>query len=374
MNVLFLNYEYPPIGGGAGNATKYLLNEYSKIKELRVDLITSALGDRIEEEKISENISLIQLPIRKKDIHFWTQRETISYALAAQKYIKKSGVKYEVCHAFSGVPCGFIAQEQRKKQPYIVSLRGSDVPGFNNRFALQYVFLKPLIRRMWKHASAVVANSEGLKELALKTNPNQKIDVIPNGIDTAEFKPGKKKNDTFRIITVSRLIERKGIHHLIDAAPKVLKENPDTEFVIIGEGDLEQNLKEQVKMLGIEKNIKFMGYMPHEKLPEIYANSSVFVLPSQNEGMSNTIMEAMAAGLPVITTETGGSKELIKDGINGKIIKQNNSQEIADAIISYAQDKNKIMSHGHSSREKALNMSWENVAKNYAEKYAEIIR
>jgi len=253
-------------------------------------------------------------------------------------------------------------------KPYIIALRGSDVPFYNQRFKiLDKLFFKNLSKVIWRKAKIVVANSEGLKELAQKTAPSQKIEVIYNGIDTKEFKPAKnkKRSKTLRIICVARLIKRKGIDCLL----KALGTLKDKNFIltIIGDGKEKENLKELSKNLNIDKQVKFLGPIPHRKILKYYQESDLFVLASLNEGMSNTILESMACGLPIITTNTAGAKELIKN--NGFIVKKQSTNQIKKAILEYLNNKNLIKKHRQNSRKLAEKMSWDNVEKEYLKKY-----
>ncbi|HID28004.1 MAG TPA: glycosyltransferase family 4 protein [Methanosarcinales archaeon] len=309
----------------------------------------------------------------KKKLHYWTQREILAYSKRAYKYIKKlmQIKKYDVTHAFFGIPSGAIAYLFKKEIPYVVSLRGSDVPGFNKRFSLQYVFLKPIIKKIWSEASAVISNSAGLKQLALKTSPNQEIGIIYNGVDINKFKPiEEKNNEIFTILCVARLIERKGIDYLINAIPLVLEKQRDVRLILVGEGNLENELKKLCKDLDLEEYVLFKGRVEHDDLPDLYSSSDVFVLPSKNEGMSNTVLEAMASGLPIITTDTGGTQELIKD--NGIVVHVEDSKTIASAILHLADDYSLCKTMGTISRKIADGLSWKKVAENYLEIYKKV--
>lgn len=365
-----LNYEFPPLGGGAANACKYMLNEMSQ-KGIEVDLVTSS-SNEFEVEKIGENINIYKLAVGKKSIHYWTQREILTYSWKARNFIKDLVRKrnYTLCHAFFGIPCGAIAYLYRKKLPYIVSLRGSDIPGFNKRFSLQYVFLKPIIRGVWRNAKAVIANSEGLKELAQKTDPNCIIDIIYNGIDTKQFKPtGNRNNESkLRILCVSRLIERKGIDYLLRSIPLMKEEVGNTfEVWIVGEGNLEQRLKELSRQLGVADAVSFKGYIEHTRLPDIYSSSDIFVLPSLSEGMSNTVLEAMACGLPIVATDTGGSRELING--NGMIIPTEDAKGIAESILKLIENEETRWRMSQISRQLAEGLSWNEVTEAYIDEY-----
>ena len=229
-------------------------------------------------------------------------------------------------------------------------------------------FLKPIIKEVWRKAAAVVANSQGLKQLALETDPERKIDIICNGIGTAQFRPGSGGRDKIRILCVSRLIERKGISHLIESVPLIKEKHGNNfEILIVGEGNLEQELRSLSSSLGADDVVSFAGYIEHSRLPEIYASSDIFVLPSLNEGMSNTILEAMACGLPIITTDTGGTSELISD--NGIVLRDVSSVSIADAVCRLIADNEVRRAMGNKSREIAEGMGWGKVAERYLDIY-----
>jgi glycosyltransferase involved in cell wall biosynthesis len=230
-----------------------------------------------------------------------------------------------------------------------VSLRGSDVPGFNVRFSFQYIFLKPIIRGVWKNAKKVVANSEGLKNLARKTL-DIPIDIIYNGVDIKEFTPQYNENEKLNILCVSRLIGRKGIEYLIEGI-----KNLDVELTIVGEGIEEEKLKRLCREIGVQDRVHFKGYVPHDKIKGCYAKADIYVQPSLNEGMSNTVLEAMASGLPIITTDTGGTKELIKK--NGIVVPMKDSEAIKRAVSRYVQKRELVKKHGRTSRKIAEGMS-----------------
>jgi glycosyltransferase involved in cell wall biosynthesis len=368
-----LNYEYPPLGGGAANATFFLLRELGKRNDIKIDLVTSSANGIFEKEVITDTISIYKLPVKKKSIHYWTMNEIVSYSLQARSFIKKMGPeKYDLIHAFFGVPCGVLAHRYRKKIPYIVSLRGSDVPGFNERFSMQYIFLNPIIRKVWKDASKVVANSVGLSDLAHLTEPGLPIDIIPNGIEIPTL-PGKKvrDDDEFVILSVARLIRRKGIEDLIKAVPDIINDFPCVKIQIIGEGNLEDELHHLALSIGVGDHVEFLGYVPHGELPGFYASSDVFVLPSYNEGMSNTILEAMAAGLPIITTNTGGTSELIQG--NGQVISVGKPDAIAEAVRRYIIDPSVKEEHGLRSRAIAESMGWKYVSNQYFNLYTQLL-
>lgn len=380
MRVLFLNYEYPPLGGGAGNATFYLLREFAKIPGLEIDLVTSSIDNQCHWEKVGEKINIHRIPIgkNKKNLHYQSQKDILTYAWKSYWFSRKLAKqkKYNLTHSFFTVPCGFLSLlfKYQYNLPYIVSLRGADVPGYSERFSFVYKLLKPLIKTIWKNAAAVAANSQGLKDLALKSKPDQKIEVIYNGVDTDQFRPADnlEAKFLFQIVCVSRLTKRKGINYLLEAFGILLKNHPDISLNIVGEGDAKKELMEQAGNSGISEKVNFAGLIKHDSLPEVYQSADIFALPSLNEGMSNTMLEALASGLPIAATNTGGTRELVNEGINGFIIKMKNSEDIAlklEKLITNPELRKKMSA---ASRKKAEEMSWEKAAGKYFESYKEI--
>ncbi len=381
MRVLFFNYEYPPLGGGAANATIYILREFSRLQNLEVDLITSSIDREYHLEKTGSNVNIHKIPVEKNknNLHYQSHKDLIVYAwkvyFFSRKLIRKN--KYDLSHSFFSVPCGFLSLliKWQYKTPYVVSLRGSDVPGYSERFPVIYKFLTPVIKVIWKNASLVVSNSEGLKNLALKSKSEQEIEIIYNGVDIEEFKPGldiEYPSEAFRIICVSRITGRKGIQYLIEAVSRLISKYPQIQLQIVGEGDEKKNLVEQAKKLKLENIVEFCGLIEHNKLPIYYQDADIFVLPSLNEGMSNTMLEALSSGLPIIATDTGGTRELVREGVNGFVVKMRDSDDIAQKIEKLIQNEDLRRNMAIESRKIAEKFSWKNIAGQYLAIYKKI--
>lgn len=383
MKILFFNYEYPPLGGGAGNATAWIMKEFSRMPGIEVDVVTSSLDSEYHLESIGNTIRIHKLPIGKREnaLNHQSQMELLKYTWEAYWFSRRlmKEQKFDMSHSFFSVPCGFISLLLRYqyKLPYIISLRGSDVPGYSDRFSFLYTFIKPLVVSIWKRSHAVIANSVVLKILALKSAPSQKIDIIYNGVDTKRFYPNESNNvsDNFTVLCASRLSQRKGFRYAIDAFAQLIKKYPQIRMVIAGgEGDAETELKQQVKDLHLEDLVTFTGnYIPDDTVPRLYyQDADVFVFPSFNEGMSNNMLEAMACGLPIVMTPTGGAQELVRDGENGFIINFADADDIAEKVERLILDRGLARQMGKRSADIANGMSWENVAKQYLEVYRNV--
>lgn len=374
MKILFLNYEYPPLGGGAANATAYLLSEWSQDETVEVHLITSGIGQQFEETKIGNNVFVHRLPIGKNPhtLHHQSLLDLVTYSVKAWWYsrtlLRKE--RFDITLAFFGVPCGFFALllKWEYSVPYVVALRGSDVPGYSHKYTWLYPMLSPVIRWIWKQAAAVIPNSTGLSELAKQTAWHQDFIVIENGVDTKQFFPDitKRPSDEF-ILTpgASRITERKGLNYLIEAVALLVPKYPELRLKIMGDGSARPKLETLVKERGLEEKVIFLGRIPREETTPYYQEASLFVMPSLNEGMSNAMLEALASGLPIIATPTGGTAELVTESKNGTVVPEQSVTALVQAIEPFLQHSELVTAYGTESRKRAEAQDWDKVAQNF---------
>ncbi len=376
MKILMLNYEYPPIGGGAGKAHQNLVHEYSRLPELEVDVLTASETPQFRLESVGGNVTIHRLGIHKKNLHYWKKREVIEWLFKAGRYYKTliADKQYDLVHSFFAFPSGYLCLQTVGKIPYVVSLRGSDVPGFNVRLKLDYVLLKGLFHRIWRQADAVIANSQGLADLARPFEPDMDIGVICNGVNTDVFSPPAERTLSGRIkmVTVCRLIARKRIDLLIDAVSSLARQGFDVELNIVGDGNLRQELEAVADLLKISDRVHFHGLVEYNEMPAVYQHNHLFLMSSAHEGMSNAMLEALACGLPVITTPCEGVQELIDN--NGIVVKRPHPEDIAEAVGNLVQNPEQYDRMAIAARQKAVQFSWTPSAQKYLELYRQIIR
>lgn len=369
-----LNYEFPPIGGGAANAHRCLLQQYAGSRDLVVDVLTSAPKPGFFKESFADNITIYKVGLHKKQLHFWRKTEVIEWLFKAQFQYRKllRENDYDLAHAFFGFPTGWLCYRSTKELPYIISLRGSDVPGEHARFKLDYKILSPVFKAIWKKAAVLVTPSEGLKNRALKFLPSVAIDVIPNGVDLERFKPAESENksNTLRLLTVGRLSVTKRVEILIDAVEIMHRQGCKVHFKIIGGGQMLPKLKQIVSEKNLANIIELTGRIDAEHIPQIYQQNDIFISASMQEGMSNAMLEATASGLPIITTRCEGVDELIAD--NGIIVNNAEAREIADTIRKLADDRQLYKKMAVAAKTQAQKFTWDKVASQYIELYHKI--
>jgi glycosyltransferase involved in cell wall biosynthesis len=375
MKILMLNYEFPPIGGGAGQAHLAILKQYAGKSDLQVDVLASAPKPGYMTQKLSDNVTFHTVGVHKKNLHYWRKIEVVEWVLKAAEPYKQllKENQYDLVHAFFGLPTGWLCYRTAKQLPYIISLRGSDVPGGHARLQLEYKLLGPLLKRIWTDASALVACSEGLKRRSLRFLSSANIDIIPNGVDLERFHPASNSelSNEVKLLTVGRLSVTKRFEMLVDAIEILSKQGRNVHLTISGGGGLFDELKNLVEQKKLTNIINLTGRIETEKIPDIYRQHNIFVSASMQEGMSNAMLEAMASGLPIITTKCEGVEELISD--NGVVVETDSAESLAEAVIRLAGNQQRYKEMCSAARRKAEKFGWDRVADGYIKLYERVL-
>jgi glycosyltransferase involved in cell wall biosynthesis len=282
---------------------------------------------------------------------------------------------------FFGIPSGPVAYLLKKlyNLPYVVFLGGRDVPRPNPDppyYRLFYPVLAPAIKSIWGNAAVVVACSDGLRELAWKTDKNAKIEVIPDGIDLSKFHPVQRETEpsVVRILTIARLIPRKGVQYLIQAIADVIKSTPrEFEVEIVGDGPMREELVKLAEKLKVSHKLNFVGTVPYEHLAKHYQEADIFVLSSLAEGMPLVVLEAMASGLPIVASKVQGIEDLVETGRNGYLFTPTDWRTLARYLVTVLSDGQQRIAMGQESIKLVQKYDWGNIAKAYLEIYRETL-
>lgn len=246
------------------------------------------------------------------------------------------------------------------KLPVTITLRGTEVPHSRNPA------LRPRLARTLQAAARVFSVSDSLRRLAIELGAApEKTEVVGNGIDTERFQPvdraeARRKfglpKDAKILISVGALVERKGMHRVIDVLPALMKKHATLHYLIVGgaspEGDMRAELDTQVKRLGLVDRVHFLGSLPPDDLKTPLSASDVFVLATRNEGWANVFLEAMACGLPVVATDVGGNAEVVCREELGTIVPFGDSialQQALDAALDKDWDRAAILDYARDN-------------------------
>lgn len=260
-----------------------------------------------------------------------------------------SGIKPDVLHAhyvtnygFFGALCNF--------KPFVVTAWGSDILAVGTRIIS---IVKAFIARyVLRKANRITCDAQHMKEAMVKlgTAP-EKINLICFGVDTRKFSPGEKSEvlrtklgvgDSPTVISLRNLDPLYDVESLIKSIPFVLKEIPESKFLIAGKGSEEKRLKELAESLGVLGSVKFVGFIPNDELPQYLNSVDVYVSTSLSDaGIAASTAEAMACGLPVIVTDVADNRDWVEDGRNGFVVPIKNPKALAEKTI-YLLEKDDI--------------------------------
>lgn len=385
MKILIISHEYPPIGGGGANACMNLSRQYA-YEGHDVEIVT-VWYEGLEENEIipteKGSVHITRVKAKRANKEHCSFSEMLSFIMKAKGEVNARVKKaisdndpFDICQIFFGIPSGTLGYylKLKYKLPYVIRFGGGDIPGFQERFTKVYKLIGPAIRLIWKRAYALVANSQGLKELAEEFCDKYPILVFPNGVDTDYWHPKERehKDNSINLLFISRLIERKGLQFVIPGLRKLQDESgKKVHLTIVGDGPYREKLEQLVEENQVSEMVSFLGQKDKDELAPIYQDGDVFIFPSKKEGMPNAVLEAMACGLPIVMSPCQGSEELI-DG-NGIITDSDLSRfnEYILKILNMEDDELKAMSNCSLKRAKEM-FSWESVAGNYLQLFESI--
>jgi glycosyltransferase involved in cell wall biosynthesis len=225
-----------------------------------------------------------------------------------------------------------------------------------------------LFRLSGSDCKRCVANCQAIKDQMIQREkvPPKKIDVIYNGLDFSHFSRTSERSILREELGIGNGVplvgmvanfyaEIKGHKYFLEAAKSVLERVSEVEFVLVGDGPLRHSYEEMTSQLGIQRHVHFLG--KRGDVPAILSSLTVSVLSSTSEGLSNVILESMAAGKPVVATRVGGSPEMVVDGVTGYLVSPADSDALARSISSLLQNQEKADAMGIKAR-KVVNMKF----------------
>jgi glycosyltransferase involved in cell wall biosynthesis len=367
MKLLFINSEYPPVGGGAGNASANLACQLVEMGS-EVIVVTSAFDD-LPNDETRQGVRILRGPASRRRVDRSDALEqTVFIAGAFWRSVRlMRQYRPDVALAFFGVPSGVVAWLLKMlfRMPYVVSLRGGDVPGFRPYdFWLYHKIAAPVLRLIWHGAAAVVANSVGLRDLARAFDSSVDIPVVPNGVDVDRFPSAERTWSSPRILSVGRIVHQKGLDLAMMALAGL--KDLDWQWRVVGDGPQLPVLQGMLREQALDGRVQFLGWQKPQELRREYANANLFLFPSRDEGMPNAVLEAMASGLPVVATRISGNEELILDGETGALVPTDDAAALREALRQLISDGRRRERMGRAGRERVQrDYAWRSAARQY---------
>jgi len=392
MRIAFITDEYPPfICGGAGIYAKHVTEELAKLRN-QVTVFTPEINDMQEDKFYLDNLEIVRIKshnrLSLKTPQFWLRLpEMVNNA--------ENENGFDIIH-FNGISYWHL-RKRLSKAPHVITIhhlvrdaitnnnlnffeRLFDIRGENN------FFIPCIEKRCIKSIDKIISVSKFTKNQIVKTYgiPSDEIDVVYNGINSGIYNFTKKEIEEIRhklkidkkpvILFVGRVDDpRKNLDFLLRIFKKVT-EKTEALLLVVGSGN-KNSAKKIVRSLKLSKDVIFTGFVDSTTLKKIYALCTFYVCSSRLEGFGLTIIEAMAAGKPIVATNVGGIPEVVKDKRNGLLVEVNNEEKLAEAMDYFLENPD-IASKVGNYNKKYINerFSWEKNARETVEVYRSLIR
>ena len=394
-NICFISPEYWPLAGGTGAYIYYLSTELMK-NSYNASIVTGSnqnIDIQVNNQLKVYFQKIPKIPIIK------------SFMLAEASYRKLGSIRntanVDITHPQLPLTPSFAippkfgktvvctVHSTWKGEAEAISGEPYNRLNANEKFLVSFNwFLRFFEVGMIKRSSRVIAVSNFTRQELQKyyNIPEKRIHVIHNGVDTHKFQPAKDKqkiktelglspNDHI-ILSVGRLYARKGLFTLIEAMSTIVKQFKNVKLVISGKGQSDEMVKlhAHAKRLAVENNLLFTGYYPDQKLSKLYQAADIFALSTFYEHHPFAVLEALATGLPVVTTTVGGIAETIKTGKNGLLVKPFYPKQFSDAILYLLEHSAEAAEIGANARKTVVQQyDWSIVVKKTMQVYEEAL-
>ena len=341
MNILLFTLEYPPFKGGVANYYGNLVKYWPQAG--RIIVLNNNHGELLSRWPFGWFKAVVKL---RRII----KTKNLSHILVGQ--ILPLGTAALICSRFY-------------KIKYSVILHGMDFT-----YALKSYRKKILSKKILDQAEKIICANSYLAEIVKQTFPDlaKKISIVNPGVENliadnsrlaAQLKEKYNLADKIILLSVGRLIKRKGFDKVIEAMPEILKQAPNLVYIIIGNGQEIENWQLKIKNLGLAGKIKIIKQATDEERNDWYKISDIFVMPSRNingdfEGFGIVFLEANLAGKPVLAGQSGGVGDAVIDGLNGLLVDPENINDLTEKIIKLALDPELRKKLGEQGRERAI--------------------
>ena len=394
-NICLVSPEYWPLSGGTGAYVYYLSNELLK-NGYRIYIVTGS--NQTVNVTVNEQLKVFFLKIPRTPI-------VKSFLLAANSYRKlnseRLNIDVDVTHVNLPLTPNFAVPPNFGKATICTvhstwkgeaeAIRGEPFSRLNanEKFMVSFNwFLRIFEEKMLARAKKIIAVSHFTKKELTEYYeiPESKIRVIHNGVDIKKFQPAQDKRkikselgfnpDDLLILSVGRLYARKGLFTLIDSMPPIMRRFKNAKFVVSGKGQSDEmhKLITHAEKVGVKDNLIFTGYYPDKKLPKLYQAADVFAFSTFYEHHPFAVLEALASGLPVVTTWVGGIPETIESGKNGFLVEPFNVKQFSNRILFLLEHPAEAAEMGQRARKTIVDQyDWRIVVKDAMEVYDEVL-
>lgn len=375
MSLIFLADDFPPATGGIQTYAAELARAVAEAgEEVRVVARAQPGSDSVDAE--------LPCPVLRVPTGGGYVPAALSLAAGAERAAAEmtEPVRCLVCTKWSPEGPGAIWAARSLRRPFVLIGHGGEFSHVGGQL-MKWLVQRVVLRR----AALCLANSSYTAGLFRRAGVQERrVGVIYGGVRPERFRPEPEQVERVRarlgpgnrhvILTVARLIRRKGHEHVLRALPQVLQAVPDTAYLIVGDGPLADELRALVEELGLTDSVIFAGAAAEEELAACYALGDVLAMPSVPvrgelaEGLGLAYLEAAAAGRPSVGTRFGGIPDAIADGETGLLVEPGDDAALAEALIRLLADPDEARRMGQAARERVeAQFTWARVAERFLE-------
>ncbi|MGI6554212.1 MAG: glycosyltransferase family 4 protein [Bacillota bacterium] len=352
MKVLMLTWEYPP--RSVGGLARHVEDLSSALAETNNEIHVVTVGSEdTPEYEIVGGVHIHRFepyPVNTPDFVTWVLQLNVKMLEVVAGLFRTQGT-FDIVHAHDWLTAFAGASIKHGYHiPLIATIHATEAGRNNGLHNEHQRYIGSVEWWLAYEAWRIIVCSKHMKSeiIGLFNAPGDKIDIVPNGVNAKVFEnlqiePGFKNRFAFDyekiVLFVGRLVQEKGVQVLIESAPAIIRAFPDAKFVIAGKGPMEGELKHRAQTTGLGDKIMFTGYIDDETRNKLYAVSSVAVFPSLYEPFGIVALEGMAAGTPVVVSDTGGLSEIVTHGENGMKAYPGNANSLANNIIRLLTDE-----------------------------------
>ncbi|MCS6860424.1 MAG: glycosyltransferase, exosortase A system-associated [Abditibacteriales bacterium] len=329
---------------------------------------------------------LSRLPFVREQLHVRTLAKRL------QSLLRQS--HYDVVHAHSPCLCGLAALRGAGNRPVVYEVRGlweetATTQGKFSAGSLKYRVARRMEETVFHRAQAVVTISQGLKDdLVERGVPEQKISVVPNGVETSKFVPrAEKPTDLIErhqlhgcavLGFIGSFFGYEGLPLLVEAMTHILGQNRRVKLLLVGTGEDEEKLKQLVSERRLNDQVLLVGRVPHEEILGYYALMDVLIYPRLSTRETERVtplkpLEAMAMEKAVLASNVGGQRELVEDGVNGLLFKAGDARDLAAQCLRLIADDQLRRALGQQARSYVVaEREWSQIVRRYAPVYESV--
>jgi len=376
MKILFMVFHFPPISGGGVIVIVELANKLAELGN-DVTILTPKLdwNGEIYNPSLNSRISIIRVDTpSSNNMKVAARRCYFSVKEKADELIKES--KYDfiltIFHPFHLVPKAAVSCGQKHKIPVIVKIDDAIYEKAKGLKSIQRRIEKIINSKTLRKASRILVSNESTLNLVSKYYriAANKISVVPNGVDTRNFY-SKMKSSNQKIFSGVMYYHR-GVDVLLESVSNVIQSIPDVQFVLLGSGPEMEKLVEFTKKHSLTENVKFLGWVDREQIPEYLAESAIGVGPLRvtdvtKDALPIKVLEYMASHLPILAKSGTLSSDILIDRENGFFV--NDAKELAEKIIYLLQNQNVRSKMGQKSRDIVEKYDWKIIAQSIINEY-----